>query len=226
MKAAYGEDWEEKAGGLKEPEDGLTSPVLDEGKHCVFEIWDKRKKKVYHWVKGADKPLKELDDPYQLKGFFPCPRPLLANATTNNYRPITDYHIAQDQYNQLDVLYCRIQLIIEAIKVAGLYDASNSNIPRMLTTQENTLIPVDNWAMHAERGGARGQIDWFPVEQVATVLQHLLAQPITIAGGSQGMVGRSVTFDPQQITGWVRTINHRQVNVKAGKADLGVHFIP
>lgn len=175
MKAAYGEDWEEKAGGLKEPADGLTSPVLDEGKHCVFEIWDKRKKKVYHWVKGADKPLKELDDPYQLKGFFPCPKPLVANATTNNYRPITDYHIAQDQYNQLDVLYCRIQLIIEAIKVAGLYDASNTNIPRMLTTQENTLIPVDNWAMHAERGGARGQIDWFPVEQVATVLQSLYA---------------------------------------------------
>ena len=175
MEEKYGENWVMEAGCTFRDEDGLVKDPVDKDKYCVYEIWDKRKKKVYHWIKGASKPLKEMDDPYQLKGFFPCPRPLIANVTTNNFLPITDYHLAQDQYSQLDVLYCRIQLIIEAIKVAGLYDASNRNIQRMLSGAENELIPVGDWAMHAEKGGARGQIDWYPVEQVATVLQHLYA---------------------------------------------------
>ena len=173
MKEAYGEDWEDKLGSSLENGDVNTPKEILQDKFCVYELWSKKDKKVYHVVKGADEPLKVLDDPYQLRDFFPCPKPLMANATTQAFKPITDYYVAQDQYQQMDVLYARIQLIVEAIKVAGLYDAENQGIQRMLTSTENTLIPVDNWAMHAERGGARGQIDWFPVEQVATVLQHL-----------------------------------------------------
>lgn len=175
MEEAYGKDSVDKAGAASDNEDSLTAVEINKDKFCVYEIWDKRTKKVYHVVKGLEEPLKELDDPYKLRNFFPCPRPLLANVDTTGFKPVTDYHLAQDQYNQLDVLYGRIQLIVEAIKVAGLYDASNEDIGRMLQGAENRLIPVPNWAMHAERGGTKGQIDWFPVEQVATVLQALYA---------------------------------------------------
>jgi len=154
-------------------DDVLTPKEINQDKYCVYEIWDKRDKKVYHIYKGMEKPLKVLDDPYQLKDFFPCPRPLIANVDTTRFLPVTDYHIAQDQYIQLDTLYARIQMIVEAIKVAGLYDAENTSIARMLSSPENTLIPVNNWAMHAERGGNKGQIDWYPVEQVAMVLKEL-----------------------------------------------------
>jgi hypothetical protein len=169
---AYGEEALNEIGSAQES-DSLTPTEINKDKYCVYEIWDKKTRKVFHVYKGLDMPLKEMDDPYQLKGFFPCPRPLIANVDTTGFLPVTDYHLAQDQYTQIDNLYNRIQLIIEAIKVAGLYDASNPNIARMLQGAENKLIPVDNWAMHAERGGSRGQIDWFPVEQVATVLQSL-----------------------------------------------------
>lgn len=158
---------------VRNSDDMLVQKEILADTFSIYEIWDKRTKKVYHIAKGIEKPLKEIDDPYKLRGFFPCPRPLIANVDTTGFLPVTDYHIAQDQYNQLDVLYGRIQLIVEAIKVAGLYDASNTNIPRMLQGAENQLVPVDQWAMHAERGGNQGQIDWYPVEQVATVLQHL-----------------------------------------------------
>ena len=61
--------------------------------------------------------------------------------------------------------------------MAGLYDASQTQtIGRMLEGQENVLIPVANWAMYAEGGGAKGLIDWYPVEQVVMVLQQLQAQ--------------------------------------------------
>jgi hypothetical protein len=35
------------------------------------------------------------------------------------------------------------------------------------------MIPVPNWAMHKELGGAQGQIEWYPFEQVAMVLKEL-----------------------------------------------------
>jgi len=157
-------------------DNNITPKEITENKYCVYEIWDKRTKKVYHVVKGAAKPIKVVDDPYKLPGFFPCPRPLMANLLTSAYLPVTDYHLAQDQYNELDVLYARMSLISKAVKVAGCYDAASSEIGSMLEGQENKLIPVDNWAMFAERGGANGMIDWYPVEQVVTVFQALAGQ--------------------------------------------------
>src|SRR3546814_197415 len=175
FRATYGEAALKKIGEREAGEGSLTPKEVNKDKICVYEIWDKRTKKVYHISKGLDEPIKELDDPYQLRGFFPCPRPLIANVDTTAFLPVTDYHLAQDQYQQLDILYGRIDLIVKAVKVAGLYDGANTDIARMLEGAENILIPVDNWAMHAERGGARGQIDWFPVEQISTVLQQLHA---------------------------------------------------
>ena len=169
----YGEEVFNKVGEADKTKDTLTPQEINKDKYCIYEIWDRRTKKVFHVYKGLEEVLKELDDPYELRKFYPCPKPLIANPTTVAFLPVTDYSIAQDQYNQLDVLYGRIHLIIEAIKVAGLYDSSNMSIARMLQGAENKLIPVDNWAMHAERGGTAGQIDWYPVDQVATVLQHL-----------------------------------------------------
>lgn len=154
----------------------LSPQVLTKDKICVYEIWDKKTKKVYFISKGLEKPLKEEEDPYGLQKFFPCPRPLIANVTTTKFLPVTDYHIAQDQYLQLDVLYARISLITDAIKVAGLYNGANKDISRMFQNGENILIPCDKWAMLAAQGGIQGQIDWYPVEKVASVLAALQAQ--------------------------------------------------
>jgi hypothetical protein len=38
---------------------------------------------------------------------------------------------------------------------------------------DNTLIPVDNWAMFAEKGGVKGQIDWLPLDTVVQALGQL-----------------------------------------------------
>lgn len=154
----------------------ITPKEVTQGKYCIYEIWSKKDKKVYFISKGAEKPLEVKDDPLGLDNFFPCPCPLIANPTTTSFLPVTDYHIAQDQYIQLDVLYARMALITTAIKVAGVYDSGSPEIGRMLQGGENMLIPVDNWAMFAERGGAKGMVDWYPVEQCVGVLQALAQQ--------------------------------------------------
>jgi hypothetical protein len=173
--AAYGEEGFAQASQIKD-DNNVTPKEISENKYCAYEIWDKTTKKVYHVVKGAKEPLKTIEDPYNLPDFWPCPRPMIANTTTSALLPITDYHLAQDQYNELDVLYARMSLITKAVKVAGAYDAAATEIARMLEGQENKLIPVDNWAMYAEKGGAKGLIDWYPIEQIVTVYQALQQQ--------------------------------------------------
>jgi len=152
----------------------ISSELINENKTSVIQMWDKTKREVLHLTMTGE-VLDRVKDPYELIDFFPCPKPLIASPPTSKFLPLPDYYIAQDQYMEMDILYARINLIIEAVKVAGVYDSASPELQRMLGGTENKLIPVDNWAMFAEKGGVKGTIDWFPVDQITSVLQQLIA---------------------------------------------------
>ena len=140
----------------------------------VFEIWCKENRKVYWYAKGADVILDVKDDPLGLDGFFPCPRPVAANVTSSNFMPRADFVFAQDQFNELDEINTRITWLTRAAKVVGVYDKSAEGIQRVFQQgAENQLIPVDNWALFAERGGIKGQVDWVPIDQVTNAIERL-----------------------------------------------------
>lgn len=140
----------------------------------VWEIWDKINKKVFWYVEGYDRILDMKDDPLQLEGFYPEPPPMMANVTSSKYMPKSDYMMAQDLYVQIDILETRISLLTTACKVVGVYDKGNDGIQRVfMEGVENQLIPVDNWAAFAEKGGLKGVVDWVPIEQIATVIEIL-----------------------------------------------------
>ena len=143
-------------------------------KAVVYEIWDRKDRKIYWYSKGSPVMLDEKEDFLRLKGFEPCPRPMLANCSTSNTTPRPDYYMIQDQYTELDTINNRISMLIQACKVIGVYDKSAIGVSRMLTEgYDNQLIPVDNWAMFAEKGGLKGQVDWLPLETVVQSLQQL-----------------------------------------------------
>ncbi len=140
----------------------------------VFEIWCKEQRKVYWYAKSCDVILDVKDDPLGLDGFFPCPKPLAANVTSSNFMPRADYIFAQDQFNELDEINTRITWLTRAAKVVGVYDKSAEGIQRVFNQgSENQMIPVDNWAMFAEKGGIKGQVDWIPIDQVVNAIDHL-----------------------------------------------------
>jgi hypothetical protein len=142
---------------------------------CVYEIWDRTTKKVFWVSRGYPQILDEKDDPLKLVGFEPCPKPMLANVTTSNCTPRPDFYMVQDQYSELDTLNNRISMLLSACKVVGTYDQSAKGVQRMLTEGfDNQLIPVDNWAAFAEKGGLKGTIDWLPLDQVVTALTQLI----------------------------------------------------
>lgn len=139
----------------------------------VWELWDRKTKAVYWTAQGFDDLLDVREDPYGLDDFWPCPRPLFATQTSDTLVPVPDYALYQDQANELDMLTQRIGRLTQAVKVVGVYDASATGVQRMLQEGvDNTMIPVENWAVFSEKGGVKGQVDWLPLEQVVKALQQ------------------------------------------------------
>jgi hypothetical protein len=158
----------------------------------IYEIWWKPERKVYFVAKSHDDICKEVDDPLKLDGFFPCPAPLNATTTNDTTLPVPDYAESQDQYAQIDDLTKRIDILTGACKVIGVYDAGAQSLKRVFEeAQEPNLIPVDSWAMFAEKGGLKSAIDWVPIEMVAKVLQILIEVRAKIIEDLDRMTGIS-----------------------------------
>lgn len=140
----------------------------------VFEIWDRTDRKVIWISPGFNELLDTRNDFLKLKGFDPCPRPMLANITTSNTMPRPDYYMLQDQYTELNTVNQRISKLVEACKVVGVFDKSAPGLQRLFKEGfDNDLIPVDNWAMFAEKGGIKGTVDWVPLETIVQALIQL-----------------------------------------------------
>ena len=167
-------------------EKGKSAPmtVLPEGydedlpedvvKRCrVWEIWDKRERKVIFISEGATDPMMEKDDPLNLEDFFPIPRPLYSVETDRTMLPVPEFTLYRDQADELDDITARINHLVNMLKVRGVYDAANEELGNIFKTTEGTMIPAHNWQAFAERGGFRGTIDFVPLESTAQVLVGL-----------------------------------------------------
>jgi len=155
------------------PDDLKQSYKSDDGVYeaVIYEVWDKETGKVLWISKSLGKIVDERDDPLGLENFWPCPKPLYATLTTDSLEPIPDYTIYQDQARELDVLCDRIDGLINALKVRGVYDASASELQRLFSEGENnTMIPVNNWMAFAEKQGMKGAIDLVDLTPFASAL--------------------------------------------------------
>jgi hypothetical protein len=126
--------------------------------------------------------------------------------------PIPDFVLYQDQANALDILSDRIDGMIKALRIRGVYDASQPTLQRLLTEGDNnTLIPVDKWMGFSEKGGLKGSIDLLPIDTLSNALlqcyraQDEIKQTIyEITGISdivRGQGAASETATAQQIKG-------------------------
>lgn len=139
----------------------------------IWEIWNKPDQTVYFIAPGTpDIVLKQEKNPVlKLEGFWPCPRPLFATQTNDTLIPVPDYVEYQDQASELDDLTARISALTTALRVNGVYDASFPALARLLQDgQDNKLVPVDQWAAFAEKGGMAGAISLVPIKEIADVL--------------------------------------------------------
>lgn len=144
-------------------------------KAVIYELWCKSDRKVYWLSKGYSTGYLDMKpDWLKLRDFFPCPRPAYGTIGNDTLIPTPDFVEYQDQADEMDDLSQRIKILTKALKAAGVYDGSATGLKELLNEgQDFTLIPVENWAMFAEKGGIDGVISWWPADKVAKVLLDL-----------------------------------------------------
>lgn len=158
--------------GKEKTDEGLDD---ERGKAQIWEVHDKASGQVLYVAPGSNEYAIVGTKPpaVRFRDFFPTPRPLLATTTAKSLIPTPDYAQYQDQAEELNRVTERIGVLQKALKVAGVYSSESEELAQLIEAADNRMIPVKNWAMFAEGGGAKGRIEWFPVEIVAEVLKGL-----------------------------------------------------
>lgn len=177
-----------KSGGKKKEADAISQEIVldhkedksaseSQSKAVIWTIWDKNSKRVLHIATGYPKaPLGVLPPPVAFDGFFPAPRPLVATTSTDSTQPTPDFDQYADQADEIDMLTQRIGMLAKALRLRGFYPADMDSIKELLqNTGDNDLVPVSNWAMFQERGGAENVIGWVPIKDVAACLQQCIS---------------------------------------------------
>jgi hypothetical protein len=208
---------------------------------CVYEIWDKTTGQVIWLSKSMGKILDTRDDPLQLENFWPCPKPLFATLTNDSMIPVPDYVLYQDQARQLDTLADRIDGFIQALKVRGVYDASEPSLQRLFTEGDNNaLLPIKNYAAFSEKGGMVGAINLVDIAPIAAALQSSyqamdqvkgqIYEIMGIADIQRGQTDPNETLGAQIIksnnaSGRLKTMQHEVVNFATALLQIKAQII-
>lgn len=142
----------------------------------VWEIWDKPKKEVIFVCKTYATPCKTQNDPMEFSGFFPIPRPLYAIENDQTLIPAALYTQYEQQAKELNKISLRINKLMEALKVRGIYDSTLGEIDRLTKAADNDMIPAQNVTALLERGGLDKAIWMMPIETAAMVIKELYIQ--------------------------------------------------
>lgn len=198
-----------------EPEDAKKqgrSEGSEKYQALIYEIWDKEQLRAYWASKSLNEILDEKEDPLKLDNFFPCPKPLYATLTTQSLVPVPDFTLYQDQANSLDILCDRIDGLVKALQVRGVYNAAIPELARLFSEAENnSLIPVKDWMAFSEKMGLRGAIDLVdlkPIYEALTEAYRAMSQVkeqiyeiMGIADIVRGASNPNETLGAQQIKG-------------------------
>lgn len=176
----------------------------------VWSIWDKTSRKVHVVSEGMKgQRLAVQDDPLNLEGFFPCPRPVYSVSTTNKMIPIPEFTQYQDQAAELDDLTGRISVLVNALRRRGVFDANYKELEKLATAGDNEFVAVENFVNLAEKGGINAALMESPIDNISKTLMSLYDQrervkqtiyEITgIADVVRGVSAASETLGAQQL---------------------------
>ena len=162
-----GEQDKEKAEGAKDPSEIFL-------RACVWEIWDKTTGRVLFVAPCYEKsPIKVEDDPLQLTGFFPIPRPLQPINTPCDLVPVPLYRGYKELAEELNEVTIRIKRLVRQIRVRGIYASSAADIEQIIKGDDGELIAAQGLELFAD-GGLEKAIAWWPIEPQVKALAQLV----------------------------------------------------
>lgn len=145
-----------------------------------WELWSRSANKVVWISEGVTKTLDEDKPHLDLEGFFPCPLPAFATRQRGTLIPVPDMLYYKDQLEEINEITGRIGALTESLRLRGFYPGGSGEVADAIeaalkqVNNNQVLIPINNWAMV---GGAapKDLILWIPLDQVATVIEQLIA---------------------------------------------------
>lgn len=153
--------------GEKKPSDHLR----------VWEMWDKRARKVHFLCACAENScLETIDPPVKLQNFFTTPqKPLTFLHSTTDTLPRPIYKTYQQQAEELNELTARLRKIVNALKVRGIYASGIDDIPRIFEqAEDNTLIPSSAASQIVTSGKGLDAYIWLlPIDKLVLVAREL-----------------------------------------------------
>jgi hypothetical protein len=166
---------------------------------------------------------------------------MFSTLTTDSLIPVPDFVLYQDQARQLDTLADRIDGFIQALKVRGVYDASEPSLQRLFTEGENnSLLPIKNWGAFAEKQGMAGAINLVDIAPIAAALQMSyqamdqvkgqIYEIMGIADIQRGQTDPNETLGAQIIksnnaSGRLKTMQHDVVNFATALLQIKAQII-
>jgi hypothetical protein len=141
----------------------------------VWEIWDKYGGRKVRFIAESYKEgyLKVIDDPLELTGFYPFPKPLMFQRKSNDLTPTALYQLYKNQAKELNRITTRINRVVEAIKVRGVYDSTlKEDLEQLLKKDDNVMVGAENVAS-LQNGGLDKAIWLMPIEKLVVVVQQL-----------------------------------------------------
>jgi hypothetical protein len=183
-------------------------------------------------VDGFEEPCRIDDDPYGLEQFFPLPEPPAYYCSTDSIIPEPEFHVYQDQADDLDEIIARISRLTKALKRRGVYDQSIKELSRLANAADNQFIAVENYQALATKGGLAAAFQTEDISIIAGVLVQLYQQRdslvqsiweiIGIADIMRGQSKASETLGAQQLKAQFgsQRLQRRQRTVQRWVRDL------
>lgn len=164
-------------------EDGKESEDKNENKGgaktaVIYQIWDKDNGRKVRYVSThyRDGFLKVEDDPLELAGFYPIPKPLELVAKSHDLKVTAPYHLYEQQAKEINELTARIQRLTKAIKAKFVYDSElGSDIQNLINGDDMEGIPADKSAAISSDGGFEKSMWFMPLDMLIRTLRELYA---------------------------------------------------
>lgn len=164
--------YEPRASGDKQYKKRADDSALMQAE--VWEIWDKYFEQQIFWSASmVNAPLDIQDDPLDLDGFFPVPKPLMSIETSDTMLPVPFYTMYEDQAIELDVINSRIYHMLDNMRRRGFYDAAIDELGNLSNMTDNTFWPVKNWTDFTAKGGFPGVMQAEDITGYANILTVL-----------------------------------------------------
>lgn len=142
----------------------------------IWVIEEIDSKQVF-WISEGyrEGPLKVLEDPWKLKGFWSFPYPLTATCTSESTIPVADYVIYKGMADELNYVASRLRSIINCIRLVGAHSKSfDTTIRNIMSLADGSTWPIEDWGAFVEKSGFKGMLDWVPFDQCVAAVGPLM----------------------------------------------------